>query len=128
MSDRNIPDETRNPYEDANALFEGVGNLYFRRYHVLRPGKDWPIGSVEDSMSEDNLRQFQDWIKHQAFEDAIRRIDELEKQLDASNDTLEDIASGAAMMLDSPPMAAVHRYAAEVKRVADEALGRKPRG
>jgi hypothetical protein len=37
-------------------------------------------------------------------------------------------ASGAGMMLDSPPMAAVHRYAAEVKRVADAALGRTPRG
>lgn len=128
-------DEQRNPYEDANAHFEGVGRLYFRRYQRLRPGKDEPAECGRDSMDEDNLRQFQDWIKHEAFEDAIRRIDVLEAKLEACKDALEDIAGGAAMMLGSPPMpkgatriSTLHRYAAEVKRVADDALGRKPRG
>jgi hypothetical protein len=74
--------EPRNPYEDANAHFEGVGRLYHRRYHRLRPGKDEPAECGLDSMDDDNLRQFQDWIKHQAFEDAIRYIDELEAKIE----------------------------------------------
>lgn len=121
-------DEQRNPYEDANAHFEGVGRLYYRRYHRLRPGKDEPAECARNSMDDDNLRQFQDWIKHQAFEDAIRRIDALEAKLEAYGDALDDISGGASMMIGSPPMVALHRYAAEVKRVADEALGRKSRG
>jgi hypothetical protein len=104
MSDA-LPDEQKNPYEGANEHFEGVGRLYYRRYHRLRPGKDEPAECGRDSMDEDNLRQFQDWIKHEAFEDAIRRIDMLEAKLEAYRPALEDIAG-----------------------IADEALGRKPRG
>lgn len=78
----NLPDEQRNPYDDANEQFECVGRLYERRYHRLRPGKDEPMGGGRNSMDADNLRQFQDWIKHQAFEDAIRRINLLEARVD----------------------------------------------
>lgn len=69
-----------NPYENANAHFEGVGRLYERRYHRLRPGKD---DSLRDSMDEENLRQFRDWIKREAFHDAIARINELEAKIEA---------------------------------------------
>lgn len=123
-----MTDDQRDPYEEANAHFEGVGRLYYRKYGRLRPGKDEPAGSGRDSMDKDNLRQFQDWVRYEAFDDAIRRISALEAQLESCKAVLEDIAGGASMMLDSPPMSALHRYAAEVKRVADEGLGRKSRG
>lgn len=80
MTDRTTDEPS--PYEDAIAHFEGVGRLYYRRYHRLRPGKDEPMGSGRDSMDDDNLRQFQDWIKHEAFYDAIRRIDVLEAEIE----------------------------------------------
>lgn len=90
-----IPDDVRNPYENANALFEGVGRLYERRYHRLRPGKD---DRIRNSMDEDNLRQFQEWIKHQAFDDAISRIDVLEaetERLQALGDELANLLTEA---------------------------------
>jgi hypothetical protein len=75
-----MSDEQRNPYDDANAHFECVGRLYYAKHHRLRPGKDAPAGSGEDSMDPDNLRLFQDWIKHEAFHDAIARINVLEEE------------------------------------------------
>lgn len=84
-------DDQQNPY-DANAHFEGVGRLYYRRYHRLRPGKDEPAECGRDSMDEDNLRQFQDWIKHQAFDDAISRIDVLEAETARLTAKLEEVA------------------------------------
>ncbi len=39
-------------------------------------------------------------------------------------ETLQDIVSGARMMLESPVMKAVHSYAAEVKRVAEAAIAK----
>lgn len=69
------------PYQEANAIFEGVGRLYYARHHRLRPGKDEPAGSGRNSMDDDNLRRFRDWIEREAFHDAIRRIDALEAQL-----------------------------------------------
>lgn len=50
------------------------------------------------------------WVRYEDFE----RL----------QDALKDIALGASMMLDSPPMAALHKYAAEVRRVANLALCR----
>lgn len=84
-----MTDEQRNPYENANAHFEGVGRLYERRFHRLRPGKDDPI---RNSMDDDNLRQFQDWIKHQAFDDAISHIDVLEAETKRLTEKLEEVA------------------------------------
>lgn len=52
-------------------------------------------------------------------------IENLQAERDSLQDALQDISRGANIMLDSPPMKAVHSYAAEVKRVADAALGRK---
>lgn len=68
------------PYKNANEHFEGVGRLYERRFRRLRPGKDDPI---RNSMDDDNLRQFSDWMRHEAFDDAIARINELEAKLEA---------------------------------------------
>jgi hypothetical protein len=71
------------PYQDANAIFEGIGRLYSARFHRLRPGKDEGAATGRDSRDEDNIRQFSDWIKHDALFDAVRRIDQLEAQLSA---------------------------------------------
>ncbi len=65
-----------------NDVFEGIGRLYYRRFHRLRPGKDEPMASGRNSMDDDNLRQFRDWIKHQAMDDALARIDELESAIE----------------------------------------------
>ena len=75
------------PYQDANAIFEGIGRLYHARYHRLRPGKDESAATGRDSMDDDNIRQFSDWIKHEALHDAIRRIDQLEAQLSALSES-----------------------------------------
>lgn len=48
------------------------------------------------------------------------RFEEYEKLRTA----LEDISMGASMMLDSPIMNGVHKYASEVRRVANLALTR----
>jgi hypothetical protein len=53
-------------------VFEGLGELYFTRFGRLRPGKDDPL---RDSMDEDNIRQFSDWMKYQALDDAIVTIE-----------------------------------------------------
>lgn len=39
-------------------------------------------------------------------------------------EALQDIVSGARMMLDSPVMKGLHSYAAEVKRVAEAAIAK----
>lgn len=71
------------PYQDANAIFEGIGQLYSARFHRLRPGKDEGAATGRDSMDDDNVRQFSEWVKHEALDDAVRRIDQLEAQLSA---------------------------------------------
>ena len=70
----------------ANEEFEGIGKLYEARFHRLRPGKDDPL---HDSMSDDNVRQFSDWIRHEALTDAIFRIIELERQLQIAQAALD---------------------------------------
>lgn len=60
--------------------FEGIGALYERRFHRLRPGKD---DKLRDSMDDDNVRQFSDWIKHEALTDAIFEIDAAQRILAA---------------------------------------------
>lgn len=72
--DERLKEEVRNRLIE----FEGIGKLYEARFHRLRPGKD---DKLRDSMDEDNIRQFSDWIRCQALTDAIFRIVELEKQL-----------------------------------------------
>jgi hypothetical protein len=59
-------------------VFEGIGDLYFRRHGRQRPGKD---DRLHDSMDEYNIRQFNEWIKHQALTDAVSRIIDLELKL-----------------------------------------------
>ena len=58
--------------------------LYYARFGRLRPGKD---DRLHDSMDDDNIRQFSDWIKHQALTDAVFRIIELERILERINMT-----------------------------------------
>lgn len=67
--------------------FEGIGKLYEARFGRLRPGKD---DIFHNSMDEDNVRQFSDWIKHQALTDAIFRIAQMEAALEAISDNLPD--------------------------------------
>lgn len=74
-------DEINEPHaQRSNDEFEGIGMLYYRRFGRVRPGKD---SRLEDSMSDENVRQFSDWIKYQALTDAIFRIIELELELAA---------------------------------------------
>lgn len=63
--------------------FETINDLYYRRYHCLRPGKDEAPQSYRDSSSEENHAQFENWIATRAFTDAIDRITQLEKELEA---------------------------------------------
>lgn len=69
----------------ANEEFEGIGRLYYARFGRLRPGKD---DRLHDSMSEENVRRFSDWIKHEALTDAIFVILRLERELAAAENEL----------------------------------------
>lgn len=86
MTQTPISAEPMSPDQLAGAVFEGIGALYARRYGRLRPGKD---DRVQDSMSEENIRQFSQWIKYEALDDAVLRIAELERQLQISQAVLD---------------------------------------
>lgn len=78
-----LPEETQAERHQRlrNEEFEGIGKLYYARFKRLRPGKD---DRLHDSMSDENVRQFSDWIRHEALTDAIFRIITLEQQLEAA--------------------------------------------
>lgn len=65
----------------ANERFEVIGDLYYRRHHRLRPGKDEAPETYRDSCSEENQQLFDNWISASAFTDAIERIIQLEAQV-----------------------------------------------
>lgn len=88
---------------NANEAFEVVGDLYYRRFHVLRPGKDSPAECHENSSSDENRERFGTWLQRQAFGDAIARIvrlskekEQLEARLDRVADLLDEGAYGMA--------------------------------
>ena len=66
----------------ANERFEIIGDLYFGRYGRLRPGKSEPLETGRDSNSEENHSLFDNWFATQAFNDAIERIADMDKQLE----------------------------------------------
>lgn len=84
-----LPEETQMERHQrlANEEYEGIGKLYYARFGRLRPGKDDPL---HDSMSDENVRQFSDWIRHEALTDAIFLIAELERQLAAAKEEIAD--------------------------------------
>ena len=78
-----LPEETQAERHNrlANEEYEAIGRLYHTRFGRLRPGKD---DMLHDSMSEENVRQFSDWIRREALTDAVFRIMALERQLEAA--------------------------------------------
>ena len=74
----------------ANEFFEIIGELYYGRYHRLRPGKSVPMACGYDSSSEENRRQFNEWADGPlALSDAIERIASLQDNA-RSADALEE--------------------------------------
>lgn len=76
----------------SNALirFEVIGDLYYRRYHRLRPGKSEAMETHRDSNDEENRTQFDQWFATKAFTDAVDRIAELEESLTEARIALEE--------------------------------------
>jgi hypothetical protein len=67
---------------NANEFFEIVGELYYARYHRLRPGKSEAPESGRSSMDMENRDRFHTWSNGPlAFNDAIERIAVLEAKL-----------------------------------------------
>ena len=76
---------------DPNPLtvFETLGDLYYRRYHRLRPGKSEAPETYRDSNDDENRAKFSTWVVSFALLDAVARIVQLEKQVrdtEASNE------------------------------------------
>jgi hypothetical protein len=65
----------------ANERFEAIGDLYYRRYHRLRPGKSEAMETGRDANSDENRTQFDQWFATQAFTDALDHIISLEEEL-----------------------------------------------
>ena len=67
---------------DANERFEIIGEMYYRRFHRLRPGKDESAASGRDSNEAENAEQFQQWrLSDQFIEDCIETISRLNCQI-----------------------------------------------
>lgn len=64
----------------VNDRFEAIGDLYYRRYCCLRPGKSEAPETYRDSSSEENRQQFDNWFATRAFTDALDRIIQLEAE------------------------------------------------
>lgn len=80
---------------NTNVRFEIIGDLYYDRYHRLRPGKSEAPETYRDSSDEENRTQFDQWFATKAFTDAVdkieklqRRIEQLEFDLEEANDHL----------------------------------------
>jgi hypothetical protein len=70
----------------ATERFEAIGDLYYRRYGRLRPGKSEAFETGRDASSLENCTQFDQWFATSAFTDAINRIIELENKLQQIED------------------------------------------
>jgi len=74
---------------DANERFEIIGELYQRRFHRLRPGKDEAAATYRDSGDDENVAQFKAWRNsEQAFDDALECISRLNYQITKLEDQL----------------------------------------
>lgn len=62
--------------------YETLGDLYYSRYHRLRPGKYEAPETGRDSCDDENYAQFSAWVKAQALNDALDRIAELFKRVE----------------------------------------------
>ena len=62
--------------------FEAVAELYAHRYGRLAPGKSEPMKELRSSGDPENIKQYDEWRKTLAFDDAIKKIVFLEKRLD----------------------------------------------
>lgn len=70
---------------DELERFETLGELYYRRFHRLRPGKSEPLVMHRSANDEENQTQFKNWMEsHAALYDAIDRIIELSIDRDYS--------------------------------------------
>jgi hypothetical protein len=65
----------------ANDRFECIGDLYYRRFGRLRPGKSEAPETYRDSKDDENRTQFDQWFAVKSFMDAIDRIIELEAEV-----------------------------------------------
>ena len=63
-----------------NDIFEGIGKLYYERFGRLRPGKDDRVARTTQDL-EENSRRFAEWIKYEALDNAVLKIQELEAKL-----------------------------------------------
>lgn len=78
---------------NANERFEAIGDLYYRRFHRLRPGKSESPLSYRDSNDEENHAQFDGWrTSDVAFIDAIDRLIAREARIESLQQELEDAA------------------------------------
>jgi hypothetical protein len=75
---------------DANERFEILGELYHRRFHRLRPGKDEAAASYRDSGDDENIAQFKGWYGDGcvALDDALECISRLNYYITKLEDQL----------------------------------------
>ena len=74
---------------DANERFEIIGEMYYRRFHRLRPGKDESAASGRDSNEAENAEQFQQWrLSDQFIEDCIETISYRNRYIDQLQDKI----------------------------------------
>jgi len=68
---------------NSNDRFEILGELYYRRFHRLRPGKDEAMECGRDSCDAENIEQFGGWYGDGcvALEDALAEIHRLKDRI-----------------------------------------------
>lgn len=71
----------------ATSRFEVLGDLYYERYHRLRPGKH---DVFRDSNDDENRTQFDLFMATHAFTDALDKIDSLQEQVEKLKFDLEE--------------------------------------
>ena len=76
---------------NANERFELVGELYERRYHRLRPGKDESAMAGRSSSELANVKQFSEWYGDGclALDDALECIHRLNEYITQLEDRIE---------------------------------------
>lgn len=71
---------------DYIARFELVGELYYRRFHRLRPGKDEPPASYRNANTDENRAQFDAWAVNHLFTDLLDYTLKLEARLEEQSE------------------------------------------
>jgi len=71
-------------------IFEAWGELYYKRFHRLCPGKSEAAETRRDSNDEKNRAQYAEWFRSgQAYTDAIEEVIRLNKELDKAREPEE---------------------------------------